>query len=181
LQDVRNLQVPANYAAFIEAALKLRGQRRHRIPAIDFDSVQELLRTASRAFPVITIHCETVAPEICNIGRVIAVSDSQVSLLEIGPDACWDNEALSYRTKEITRVDFGGDHEEALTLVDNLYANRRKKVKRSLWGDQFLCVSVGLSPIGKSSRFWSEFRLAGYPFQSASRFSSRDFAGRQRL
>ncbi|MGB6724250.1 MAG: hypothetical protein WBE74_00015, partial [Terracidiphilus sp.] len=31
LQDVRNLQVPAKYAAFVEAALKLRGERRPRI------------------------------------------------------------------------------------------------------------------------------------------------------
>src|ERR1700756_1064464 len=41
LQDVRNLRVPANHAAFIEAALKLRGERRPRIPAVRVDSVQE--------------------------------------------------------------------------------------------------------------------------------------------
>jgi hypothetical protein len=127
LQDVRNLEVPAKYAPFIEAALKLRGERRPRIPAVVVDSIQELLRTANRAFPVITIHRETVAPDACHIGRVVAVSDSEVSLLEIGPDACWDDDALSYRTREITRVDFGGDYEEALTLVGGLNANRRKK------------------------------------------------------
>ncbi|MGO9492943.1 MAG: hypothetical protein ACLPZY_11710 [Terracidiphilus sp.] len=132
LQDVRNLQVPAKYAAFVEAALKLRGERRPRIPTVVVDSVQELLRTASRAFPVITIHREKVAPDVCHIGRVVAVSDSEVSLLEIGPDARWDDEALSYRTKEITRVDFAGDYEQALTLVDNFHANRRKRAKASL-------------------------------------------------
>jgi hypothetical protein len=40
-----------------------------------------------------------------------------VSLLEIGPDAAWDNESETYRLSEITRVDFGGDYEEALHLV----------------------------------------------------------------
>ena len=131
LQDVRNLEVPAKYAAFIEAALKLRGEKRPRIPAVVVDSVHELLRTAGRAFPLITIHRERVAPDVCHIGRVVAVSESEVSLLEIGPDACWDADALSYRTKEITRVDFGGDYEEALMLVNSFHVSRRKKTKAS--------------------------------------------------
>jgi hypothetical protein len=96
------------------------------------DSVQDLLGTASRAFPLITILRETVAPDVCHIGRVVAVSDSEVSLLEIGPDADWDDEPESYRTKEITRVDFGGVYEEALRLVGGLPRNLRKKTKTSL-------------------------------------------------
>ena len=132
LQDVRNLQVPAKDATFVEAALKLRGEKRPRIPAVSVDSVPELFRTASRAFPVVTIHREMVAPDICHIGRVVAISDAEVSLLEINPDASWDHEALSYRTKEITRIDFGGDYEEALMLVGGLTANRRKRTRASL-------------------------------------------------
>ena len=131
LQDVRNLRVPAEHASFIEAALKLRGERRPRIPAVNVDSVQELLKTASRAFPLITIHREMAAPDICHIGHVVAVSDSRVSLLEIGPDAKWEDEPLSYRTKEITRVDFGGVYEEALRLVGGSPGNPRKKAKAS--------------------------------------------------
>ena len=129
LRDVRNLEVPAKYAGFIETALKLRREKRPRIPAVVVDSVQELLRTAGRAFPVITIHREVAAPDVCHIGRVVAVSESEISLLEIGPDACWDVDALSYRIREITRIDFGGDYEKALTLVNNFHANRRRKSK----------------------------------------------------
>jgi len=40
-----------------------------------------------------------------------------VSLLEIGPDAVWDDKPETYRLSEITRVDFGGDYEGALHLV----------------------------------------------------------------
>lgn len=40
-----------------------------------------------------------------------------MSLLEIGPDALWDDEPETYRLSEITRVDFGGAYEEALHLV----------------------------------------------------------------
>lgn len=117
LRDVRNLQVPAKHASFIEAALKLRGERRPRIPAVSVDSIQDLLKTANRVSPLITIHREIVSPDICHIGRVVAVSDSEVSLIEIDPGAEWDDKPLSYRTKEITRVDFGGVYEEALWLV----------------------------------------------------------------
>jgi hypothetical protein len=131
LQDVRNLQVPAKYAMFAEEALKLRGEKRPRIPAVIVDSVQELLRTANRAFPVVTIHREMVAPDICHIGRVVAISDAEVSLLEINPDASWDDEAVKYRTKEITRIDFGGEYEGALILVGGLPASRRKRTKAS--------------------------------------------------
>jgi len=132
LQDVRNLQVPAKSAAFVEAALKLRGERRPKIPLVTVDSMQELLRSASHAFPVITIHRERFAPDVCHIGSVVAVSDSQVSLLEIGPDACWDDAALSYQTKQITRVDFGGDYEDALTLVGGFPGSRQKRTTSSL-------------------------------------------------
>ena len=117
LQDVRNLQVPAKNAAFVEAALKLRGQRKPRTPRISVQSLQELLRTAGRLFPIVTIQRERVNPDVCHIGSVLSVTESEVSLLEIDPDACWEKHALSYRTAQITRIDFGGDYEQALSLV----------------------------------------------------------------
>lgn len=129
LQDVRNLQVPAKQTAFVEAALKLRGQKRPRTPRVNVQTIQELLSTAGRLFPVITIHRELVAPDVCHIGKVVSVSESEVSLLEIDADARWEDEILTYRTKQITRIDFGGDYEQALVLVGNLPA-KPIKIKR---------------------------------------------------
>jgi len=40
-----------------------------------------------------------------------------LSLQEIGPDAVWDEASTQYTLKQITRVDFGGDYEDALHLV----------------------------------------------------------------
>jgi hypothetical protein len=40
-----------------------------------------------------------------------------MSLLEINPDATWDDTPSEYRLSEITRVNFGGDYEDALYLV----------------------------------------------------------------
>jgi hypothetical protein len=50
-------------------------------------NIEELLLSAGRASPLITIHREQVGPEVCRIGRVLGVDSGRVSLLEIGPDA----------------------------------------------------------------------------------------------
>jgi hypothetical protein len=117
LSDVRELQVPHPYAAFAEAALKKRRERVPKKPRVRIDSIEELLVSAGRAFPLVTIHREKVDPDICEIGRVVQVKDGRVSLLEINPDATWDKEPKQYRLRDITRVDFGGEYEEALQLV----------------------------------------------------------------
>jgi len=117
ISDVRGLQVPAKYAAFVESALKVRGERMLRKPRLQLASLEELLWSANRAFPLVTIHREKVDPDVCHIGRITALQNNHVSLLEIGPDALWDKEISEYSLKEITRVDFGGDYEEALHLV----------------------------------------------------------------
>jgi hypothetical protein len=52
-----------------------------------------------------------------DIGRVTGIANGRVSLLEITPGAKWDKHPEEYRLREITRVDFGGDYEEALHLV----------------------------------------------------------------
>jgi hypothetical protein len=41
-------------------------------------------------------------------------------LLEIGPDAEWDDQTTTYQTRERTRFDFGGAYEEALKLVGDV-------------------------------------------------------------
>lgn len=117
LSDVRELQVPAKYAAFTEAALKKRGERMPKKPSVPVRSLRELLLTANDTFPLVTIHRERAAPGVCHIGRVLEVNKGRVTLLEIGPDAAWDAEPIQYRLSEITRVDFGCGYEEALHLV----------------------------------------------------------------
>jgi len=117
LSDIRRLQVPDKYAQFHEAVLKKRGIRFPKKPPVVVNSLTELLITANRAFPLVTIHREKVDAGACWIGRVVDLSKSHVTLLEIGPGAIWDNRLKTYRLSEITRVDFGGDYENALQLI----------------------------------------------------------------
>ena len=58
-----------------------------------------------------------VEPKVCWIGRVVDVNGSSVTLFEINPDARWSRRPTVCRLSEITRVDFGGDYEDARHLV----------------------------------------------------------------
>ena len=116
ISDVRNL-MPDPYCAFAEAALKKRGERKPKKPAVSVATIGAILVSATRVFPLVTIHRERVEPDICHIGRVRSVRDGRVSLLEIGPDAKWDATASEYQIREITRINFGGDYEDALHVV----------------------------------------------------------------
>lgn len=117
LADVRNLKVPHKYSAFIEATLRKLGERAPRKPPVTLTDIGDLLTSAARKFPLVTIHRERINPDVCHIGRVQGVSRRQVMLLEIGPDARWDAKPESYRLSEITRIDFGGRYEHALHLI----------------------------------------------------------------
>jgi hypothetical protein len=98
ISDVSKLR-PDQYERFVEQALKKRGEKWPRKPRISLKNIQELVLTAGRAFLLVAIHREEIDPEVCWIGRV----------LEVTPE--------EYLLKEITRVNFGGDYEDALYVV----------------------------------------------------------------
>ncbi len=99
--------MPDKYAQFHEAVLKKRAIRFPKRPPAVVSSLAELLITANRAFPLVMIHREKVDAGACWIGRVVDLSKSHVTLLEIEPGAIWDNQLETYRLGEITRVDLG--------------------------------------------------------------------------
>jgi hypothetical protein len=114
--DVRNM-IPDPYACFAESALHKRRERMPKKPRISVAGIGELLLSASRLFPLVTIQREDIDPDVCWIGRVLSVEQGRVSLLEINPDAKWEKMPADYRLSEITRVSFGADYENALYLV----------------------------------------------------------------
>lgn len=105
------------YASFVETALQRRGDSFPQKPPVDLSSISTLLASANGEFSVVTIHREEVDPHACWIGRVVGIKGANVSLLQIGADATWDKHPTEYDLNEITRVNFGGDYENALYLV----------------------------------------------------------------
>lgn len=115
VNDVKDLRQDP-YAAFAEAALEKRGERKPK-KRVSVANIEDLLLSAGRAYPLVTIHREEVNPNVCWVGRVLGVNRSRVSLLQIGPDATWEDAPTEYRLNEITHVNFGGDYEDALYIV----------------------------------------------------------------
>lgn len=116
MSDVTNLR-PEPHATFAEAALRKRGKRTPKDPRVKVGSIEEVLLSANRAFPLVTIHCERLDPDVCYVGRVVGIERGRLSLLGISPDATWDETPNDHALKDITRVSFGGDYENALHLV----------------------------------------------------------------
>lgn len=115
--DARKLEVPCKHSRFICAALRKLGELKPKKPAVNLDSIEQLIDSASRIYPLITIYRERVDNEICQIGKAVGLNAGKLSLLEITPHATWDAEPTVYRLNQITRVDFGGGYERALHLV----------------------------------------------------------------
>lgn len=116
LEDVEGL-APDPYTRFVEAALRARDEVRPQAPGLNLDSLPDLLISAGRIAPLVTIHTEADDPEVCSVGRVVSIEGGILWMLEIGPDAVWDADPTAHRLGDITRVDFGGDYEQALDLV----------------------------------------------------------------
>jgi hypothetical protein len=116
IADVSRLRVDP-YEQFLKHALKKRGERWRGKPRVSLKNVHDLLLTAGRAFPLVTVHREEIDPDVCFVGRVLEVTPEVVRLLEIRPAAVWETKPEEYRLKEITHVNFGGDYEDALYLV----------------------------------------------------------------
>ena len=117
VSDVKKLKAPAPTSEFITNALLLRHPSIERKPDIKLSDVGALLHSAGQLFPLITVHREEINPDTCKIGKIIDVDKAHLRMLEIGPDAIWEEKPTKIRLTDITRVDFGGGYEEALHLV----------------------------------------------------------------
>src|SRR5262245_44224069 len=72
VRDVQGVK-PDPYANFAESALQKRRERMPKKPRVSLASIEELLLSASRVFPLVTVHREQVDPEVCWIGRILCV------------------------------------------------------------------------------------------------------------
>jgi hypothetical protein len=116
IKDVRKFRQDP-YAHFYVAALEARKQYITRKPRIKLGSVAEILLSVQKESSLVTIYRETVKPDTCWIGKITKMTEREVSMLEIGPDAEWRDKPTTFKLKEITEIDFGGGYEEALSLV----------------------------------------------------------------
>lgn len=114
--DVKSYRTYDNKDYFLNRALRLKSIKPKRKPRVDLTSWKTLLLSAQQLFPLITIHREAISNEICYIGKVVSVTEKTVTLYDIDSGAEWDR---PYRRSlsDLTKVDFGGNYEDALWRV----------------------------------------------------------------
>lgn len=125
--DITRCNLPAPHAEFLDSALRLRGLNQPTSPAIDLTSASTLFRTAALAFTIVTIYSEITDPDVAYIGRVIEVTESQLRLQHITPDAEWENDVEDHALRDITRIDVGCSYEDALLTVANAGAQKKAR------------------------------------------------------
>ncbi len=98
---------------FITRALQWANEGPEQL-GLDLSSVEAILRTASREFPLITIYTEAADPTVCAIGRPQRIGTRQVMFLDISSAAVWSNQTRGLRLDDITRIDMGARYETVL-------------------------------------------------------------------
>jgi len=99
--------------AFITRALAWAGEGPEPLD-LATDSIEELLRSASTAFPLITLYTEAADPAVCAIGRPQRIGARRVRFLDLTSAAEWSAEPRSFLLEDITRVDLGARYETVL-------------------------------------------------------------------
>jgi len=87
------------------------------VVGIDLSSTKRLIVTASECFPIIGIGCERSHPLSLWFGTPLTIKDGALTLLNIDPDASWDETPSRHRLSDITCVQFGNRYEEALSAL----------------------------------------------------------------
>ncbi len=121
-EDVRRWRLEPK--TFIERALKLKGVAPTPLDGVSLASWRNVLETAGRLFPLVTLRREKINPRVCYIGCVRSMTEKVVTLTKIDPDARW-GDTKRYRFSDLTKVDFGGGYEDALAMVAT--DNKRKR------------------------------------------------------
>ncbi|MFF5108648.1 hypothetical protein [Streptosporangium sp. NPDC000509] len=104
-------------AAMTHRALALRGECVHSPAGGDLDSTAGLVKSLTKAFPLMAVYIEKLDPHVCYIGRAHGVTrKKRLRLQEIGP-ADWAFTYSMNKTTDITRFDVGGGYIDALHMV----------------------------------------------------------------
>lgn len=83
---------------------------------VDLTDSRRLLESLSTQ-PVVTIHPEDDNPDVCFIGAPSGLGDRSLRLLEVTPRGVWNARPTKHRIDAITRVEIGGQYEQALSVV----------------------------------------------------------------
>ena len=114
--DVRSVK-PLGSSSFPARVLRHYGDKPRRPGRVELTSALTVIESASKRFPLVTIHVERRDPAVCYIGVPLHITSRSLRLREITPEAQWEDEPRTYLLRDITQVEIGGRYERALLAV----------------------------------------------------------------
>jgi hypothetical protein len=79
-------------------------------------SIPELLSSVASRFPLATFHPERKKPDVCYIGVLMSMTATTFTIDDLDCNAEWTG-PRRLKFDDITRVDFGGGYEQALSAT----------------------------------------------------------------
>ena len=84
---------------------------------LDVSSLEALVRTFARIFPLVTVHVEQRNPNVCFIGRIVELNNNDLILRLINENARFKKKLKKFELSKITRFEWGGLYEKALDIA----------------------------------------------------------------
>ena len=107
---------PVSKELFLARAARIHKLRPERPRAATLASLKDVISSAGSVFPLLTIHREYIKRGVCDVGKLVRVSQRVMTILSITPQAEWEEEE-SYLLKDITLLEFGGAYEKLLSRM----------------------------------------------------------------
>ncbi len=115
-EHIKRYRLLDDYNNFLDRTLKKIGEVPKKPPGIELNSIDDILKTVNKEYPIFTIHREILNKEICHIGSLQRITLKTFTLSLIGPGAKYDGESR-IKKNDITRIDFSGNYEKCLWLM----------------------------------------------------------------
>lgn len=117
VKDIQAVSIVPDPECFEVKALKARSLWPPSAPELSLDDVVKAVDSASAATAMVSVFDEFDRPAACWIGDVTSLDDSKLHLLEVNTRGGWARKPRTFDPADVTRIDFGGGYEEALSLV----------------------------------------------------------------
>lgn len=115
-KDIKRFSVYNSEEYFLSKFIELKKIKPKFLSDFSIKNWKDILISAGRQFPLITIHLEKISDKVCYVGSLAATKKKGFSFNEIDSEATW-TETFKYKYKDLTKIDFGGIYENALFLV----------------------------------------------------------------
>jgi hypothetical protein len=117
LKDVQSMSMDPDPGCFEVRALKARTLWPPSAPELSLDDAVAVLETVSSASMMVSVYDEYDKTDACWIGAVTSVDESKLRLLEVDTLGEWKRKPRTIDPADVTRLEFGGRYEEALSLA----------------------------------------------------------------